>query len=174
MTERTRPAMFVWTDPGVMVPEARFLPLCRRQFKVGEGYALGPVENVSTRSRGHLFAALRETWNSLPEEDSRFPTPEYLRSWALIEAGHCAHAQSVFDTKKDAMEMAISLRRAAPLIRIRVHGTVVDYWTALSIASTEVKAEQFREIKDRVLNILAELIGTTAAALEEHSRDSAA
>jgi hypothetical protein len=171
VTERTRPAMFVWTEPGMMVPEARFLPLCRRQFKVGEGYALGPVENVASRSRGGLFAALREAWGSLPEEDSRFPTPEHLRAWALVRAGHAAHAQYVLDTPKDARQMARGLRRASPLAIIKISGSTVDCWTALSIASTEVKAEQFAEIKKRVLKILAELIGTTQRELEEQSRD---
>lgn len=178
-----RPVMFTWAEVDVcvdggevrraraMIPLSRFLPLCKRQYVDGEEYALAPVENVPSGSRGRLFIEVRETWNSLPEDDERFPTQEHLRKRALVAAGWTDHAQYVLETAKDAKQMARALRRADAYAVIRQVGNVVEVWTAKSIAGGQIHADEWRGVKQRALKWLADLTGSTAKALREHSRD---
>lgn len=184
---KIRPVMFRWQQVDicaeggevrrmkVMVPHQRFGPLSERQYEVDEDYALGPVENVSTKSRGHMFAAIKEAWDSLPYDlVERFPSPEHLRKWSLIQAGHCVRAEYALDTAKDAKKMAIGLRKVDAYAQIVVRGTVVAHSTAKSISPAAIKADQFKTVKDAALNHIAELIGTTKAELEKHSADGGA
>lgn len=178
-----RPVMFSWHQVDVcvdggevrrswaMIPQPRFLPLCKRQYADGEEYALGPVENVPHGSRGGFFVQVRETWNSLPEDDERYPTQEHLRKRALVAAGWASHAQYVMETPKDARQMAQALRRADEYAVIKMGGNVVEVWTAKSIAGGQITAEEWKDVKPRALAFLARLTGTTTKALVEHSRD---
>ena len=157
-----------------MVPEPRFKALCERQFAGDETYALGPVEEVSSGSRGHFFASLKESWNSLPEEDTRFPSIEHLRKRALVQAGWAKHAEYVMDTPKDAKNMARALRNADEYAVIKVSGSVVDIWTAKSIAAGQISGEEFQVVKTKALDWIAALTGATRTELEQHSKDGGA
>lgn len=183
---RMRPAMFLWSNVEAvladgevrsveaMVPLPRFRQLCLRQFAIDEQYALGPVENVPNASRGGFFAAVRDAWDSLPEDDARFPHPEFLRKRALVHAGWATHTQFVMDTPADAAKMARGLRKADEYAVIKVGGNVVDLWTAKSIAAGAITAEQWREVKPRALDYVSGLAGTTRGALEKHSKSGGA
>lgn len=154
---------------SVMVPHARFNALCKRQYAVDEDYALGPVEGVPSRSRGGFFAAVNEAWKNLPEEDERFPSPEHLRKRALVQAGWAKHAQYIMDTPKDAKNMARALRGADEYAVIKVGGNVVDVWTAKSIATGQINAEEFQAVKTKALDWVATLARTTRAELEANA-----
>ena len=186
MGDRLRAVVFRWREVDVvldggqivsmkaMVPEPRFKTLCERQFAGDETYALGPVEGVSSGSRGHFFASVKDAWSSLPEEDMRFPGPEHLRKRALVQAGWAAHAQYVMDTPKDATNMARGLRRADEYAVIKVSANVVDVWTAKSIAAGQISGDEFKEIKTKALDWIAALTGATRTELERHSKDGGA
>lgn len=181
-----RPVMFSWQDVDVifdagevrrtkaMVPVPRFLPLCLRQYVEREQYALGPVENVPNASRGGFFAAVREAWNNLPEDDDRFPRHENLRKRALVAAGWATHIQTVMDTPADARKHAVDLRRVDEYAVIKVSGNVVDCWIAKSIAAGAITAEEWRVVKVRALDFVAGLSRTTRGELEKHSNDGGA
>ncbi len=169
-----RPVMFTWTDDGVMAPLPRFRALCDRQYAVGEEYALGPVENIPGNSRAPLFIAAKETWNSLPEDDDRFPTPEHLRKRALVRAGWATHAQYVLDTPKDAKALALALRQHDGYAVIRISGSTVEVWTAKSIAAGQISAEEWKVVKERALAFLATVTGVTSGELQRHSRSGGA
>ncbi len=178
-----KPVMFRWqivdvcAEGGevrrtpVMVPHARFAALCKRQFAEGEDYPLGPVEGVPSRSRGGFFAAIKDAWNSLPEEDQRFPTPEHLRKRSLVQAGWASHAEYVMDTPKDAQKMARALRASDEYAVIRVSQNVVDLWTAKSISAGTrgLDAKKFQEVKTMALDWAATLARTTRAELEANA-----
>lgn len=181
-----RPVLFRWqevdvcTDGGEvhrmagMFPHARFLMLCSRQFAVNEDYPLGSVEGVPSRSRGGFFAAIREAWNNLPEDDARFPTSEHLRKRALVQSGWATHVGYDMDTPADARKLAVALRKADEYAIIKVKGNTVDFWTAKSIAAGAISGEQWRGVKTKALDWVASLAGVTRAALEQHSEDGGA
>ena len=183
---KIRAAMFAWkkldvcTDNGVietikaMVPEPRFVQICERQYAGDETYALGPVEGVSSGSRAHFFASVRDAWGNLPEEDARFPTPENLRKRALVQAGWAKHAQYVMDTPKDAKNMARALHSADEYAVIKVSANVVDVWTAKSIAAGQISGDEFQAVKTKALDWIAALTGATRKELERHSKDGGA
>lgn len=183
---KIRPAMFfcrqvdVVVDGGeivrlrAMVPEPRFRALCERQYALDESYALGPVDGVSSASRGGFFASVKEAWSNLPDDDTRFPTPEHLRKRALVQAGWATHTQTVMDTKKDAVAFAKGLRRVDEYAVIKVSRNVVDCWIAKSIATGQISGDEFRGVKTRALDWVASLAGTNRAELEQHSRDGGA
>ena len=57
------------------------------QFVDGENYTLEQIEERTGRSHRHLFAIIRASWLTLPEELAlEFPTSEHLRAWLLIRA----------------------------------------------------------------------------------------
>ena len=167
-----RPAMFTWTDDEVMKPHARFLPLCQRQFVVGEDYALTIFEQRSTRAHNRLFAAIGNLWENLPEGwAQRFPTSEHLRKWLLVRAGHAVHADYVMDTPRDAMMLARGLRRADEYAVIKVSRNVVEVWTAKSISRAAVPTKQeFMEISDRVLDGIEMISENTREEIEHEAQ----
>lgn len=175
MTEKIRPVAFMWTELDVvrdggeivrvraMVPEPRFNALCARQYQLDDGYVLIPFEHRSTRSHNHLFAAIGNAWDSLPEAwTSRFPTSEHLRKWLLVQVGHADHSEYAFDTAKDAMLFARGLRRFDQYAVIKVSGGVVDVWVARSLSRQAVPTkEEFQKIKDGVLDGIEIISGNT-------------
>lgn len=168
-----RPIMFLWTEDEIMAPLGRMLPLARRQYAIGETYALGPVENIAGSSRAPLFIAVKNAWNSLPEDDKRFPTEEHLRKRALVAAGWATHRQVVMNTPEDAMKMVAAARALDAYAVITVKENVVDIWVAKSIGAGQITAEEWKVVKPRALDFVAEQINTTRTELERNSkRDS--
>lgn len=166
---KIRPVMYTWSDDEVMVPVPRFLPLCRRQFAAHEDYALGIIENVSGKSRAHLFAAIKDSWDNLPGDGNRFPTPEHFRKWLLVRVGHCTETNYVMDTPKDAARMARALRAADEYAIIVVRENTVLFATAKSIASTAIKHEEFQKVKTAVLDLASSMTGISRGALAKEA-----
>lgn len=159
-----RPVLFVW-DGDAMVPLPRFKTMCDRQFVVHSEYALAPVENVSGKSRAHLFAVIRETWGNLPDSDKRFPHPENMRAWVLVQVGHCTETDYVLETEKDAKATALALRKADQYAVIIRRGNIVKFCAAKSIASNAIKHEEFQAVKTRVMDLLATMVGVKRGEL---------
>ena len=164
--------MFAWRD-GMMVPHERFAQLCERQFVEGQDYALTVIEEVSGKSRAHLFAVIRDTWMSLPENDKRFPSSEHLRKWALVQVGHSTETDFVLDTVRDAKATALALRKADEYAIIILSGKVVKLCTAKSLSGPDAKHEKFQEVKTKVMDLLASLTGVDAATLSSNAGTSA-
>lgn len=173
---RPRPVVFTW-DGDAMIPLPRFRDLCNKQFVVHEEYALTIVENRSQASHNHYFAALNDAWQNLAEEfNGRFPSPEHLRAWALVEAGYCDETDTVCDSPRDAKTLAATIRRYSPYAIIRLSGNVVKVFEPKSQAMTGANAmlkEEFEASKAAVLDIVAGMARTTRAELKKNAGRSA-
>lgn len=156
-----------------MIPHQRFAALCDRQFADCEDYALAPTEDVSNKSRAHLFASISTAWKNLPEEDRRFPTPDHYRKWALVQVGHCTESDFVLETEKDAKAMAIGLRKADEYAIIIRRGNVVKFCTAKSIASNAIKHDEFQKVKTAVLDLVSSMARTDSKTLENEAGKAA-
>lgn len=164
-----RAAIFVW-DGDVMIPLPRFKKLCDQLYAVHEEYPLVVVENRSQSSHNHYFAALSEAHANLAEEfAARYPTPEHLRAAALVEEGFCTEVDHVLDTPKDAKAFAIMLRRASPYSIIRISGTVVKEFQAVSQSRAAMKKQEFEDSKAAVLARVAAMARTTPAQLRKEA-----
>lgn len=166
---RPRPVLFTW-DGDVMIPLPRFKELCNRQFAVHEEYPLQIVEQRSQASHNHYFVALAEAHQNLAEEYAdRFPTPEHLRAWALVQTGHCTETDIVCDSPAEARKLASSIRRWNPYSVIRTSGNVVKVFEPKSQSRVEMKKEEFEASKADVLSLVAGMARTTPAELKKNA-----
>jgi len=149
-----------------MTPHPRFKALCERQFSPGEEYVLAVPEFATTASRNHYFAVLHDAWMNLPEEDAkRFPTSEYFRKWLLVKVGFAKENSIVCDSARDAKNLAVTARSLDPYAVIVVSGKIVKIYTAKSQTAASMGKEEFQASKSAVLDLAAEMIGTTRDAL---------
>ena len=173
MTVRLRPVMFQWNGEA-MVPQPRFMPLCDKQFVVGEEYPLLPVEPRSMKSHNHFFASLHEAWNNLNEDDAkRFPTEEHLRHWALIHTGFCHEKVLPCEKPSLAKNVAALIRTSDPYAVIIVKGDVVKVLTAKSQSIAVMGNEEFKDSKEKVLDLVATMARTTRTELNKNAGRSA-
>lgn len=164
-----RAAIFVW-DGDAMIPLPRFKRLCDQLYAVHEEYPLVVLENRSQASHNHYFAALAEAHANLAEEYARkYPTPEHMRSSALVEEGYCTETDHVLDTPKDAKAFAIMLRRAAPYSIIKISGSVVKEFQPVSQSRAAMKKQPFEDSKAAVLARVAAWSRTTPAQLNREA-----
>lgn len=167
--QRIRPVACVWNGEH-FIPLPRFKRLCDSQFEVNEEYALIPSEDRSMSSHRGYFAQLKEAWNNLAEEYANgYPTPEHLRSAALIETGYCTESNFVMDNPKEARALGIALRRMSPLAIIRISGNVVKHFEAESQSCAAMKKEKFEQSKRDVLQHVAAMARTTPAELKKNA-----
>lgn len=153
-----------------MIPEARFMPLCDRQFVVGENYPLLPVELRSMASHNHFFAALHEAWSNLNEDDAkRFPTEEHLRHWALIHTGFCHEKVLPCEKTSLAKNVAALVRTSDPYAVIILKGAVVKVLTAKSQSLAAMGNEEFKDSKEKVLDLVATMARTTPKELAKEA-----
>lgn len=166
---RPRAVVFVW-DGEVMRPLPRFADLCDRQFAVHEEYPMQIVENRSLASHNHYFAAVAEAWQNLNEGDAkRFPHPEALRAWALVQCGYATQADYACETARDARTLATALRRMSPLAIIQIRGNVVRHFEAESQSMAAMKRDRFEQSKADVLALVAGMARTTPAELKKNA-----
>lgn len=171
----TAPLVFRWVpfrerEGGAMVPVDRFVRQALQQYAADETYLLGEVEERSEASHKHEFAWLREAWENLPESlADRFPNPESLRKYALIEAGYYT------ETRLDAGSHAAALRVAAimsadePLAMVVVRGPLVVRRIARSQSKRSMLKGEFQESKTKIMEVVAAMIGVAPAELQRAS-----
>ena len=170
---KPRPIPFIWNG-SVMVPHPRFKTLCDRQFMLDEQYVLAANEEVSTASRGQYFASLRDAWMNLPDDVAkRFPTQDHLRRWCLIKAGFCDERSIVCDTPSDARRLAMMARSLDGYAVITQKENVVVIYTAKSQSAAAMTKEQFQDSKQKVLDLVSEMIGVNRGTLLKESGRSA-
>ena len=177
------PVMFRWKTADVcveggeirrvkvMVPHNRYLTLCDQQFDEGEDYALGPIDEIPSKSRAGFFAEARRCFNSLHEGDKRYLSPEHFRKMALIQGGWYRLQQYVMSTPEDAHKIALEARRN-PYAVIEVKENCVNIWTAKSIAGGALRGKQWQEVKEAALRWTREQVDPDKyeKALEEEAR----
>ena len=159
------PLPFYWNGSAMLpkLPKA-----CERHFKVGESYTLAEHKEQSSRSRNHYFAALNEAWKNLPENKaSEYPSATHLRKWALVQAGYANDSTIVCKDHDAALKAGATVRSLEPYAVILISDDTVRVYTAQSQAKMD--APVFQESKQKVLDIVAGLIGTDAATLSKNA-----
>lgn len=153
------PLMFIWDGEG-MVPMRPFRKRADQVFVIGERYRLEVHEERSDRSHSHYFASIAEVWANLPDDQAaRWPTPEHLRKWALIRAGYSDQRQIVCGTKAEAQRMRAFIAPIDDYAIVTANEAVVTVFTAKSQSYKAMGKKEFGESKQKVLDILADLIG---------------
>lgn len=164
---KIRPVAFTWTGTE-MRPHPRFAGLCDRQFVIGEEYALEPVAHRSMKSHNHYFASVHEVWTNLPDAMAkRFPTADHLRKYALVKCGYYTEKVFACDSPAKARNMGKFLRPYDEFAVITIEGSVVHVFDAKSQDTRSMRKDEFQESKEKVLDYLSDLIGTTRTDLKK-------
>lgn len=155
-----------------------FVPLSARRadrlFVVGETYEMEVREHRSEASHRHYFAAINDAWGNLPEEIAdRFATPDHLRRWCLIKAGHRDERTFVCKTRAEAVQLAAFMKPLDDYAVIVARETVVIVATAKSQSKKAMGAKVFQKSKDDVFRILGELLGTAPGQIEHNAGKAA-
>lgn len=167
------PLLFVW-EGDLMRPLGRFAAECDRRFVIGERYPLILQETRSAASHAHYFACINDAWGNLPEAYAdRLPTAEHLRKFALIKAGYRDERTLLARTKAEALRLAAFIRPMDDFAVVQVEGKQVIAWTAKSQSLAAMGKVAFQDSKQKVLDIIAEIIGVQPAALESNVRRAA-
>lgn len=165
------PLWFLW-DNDVMTPQR--LRLADKYYVVGQHYRLVPEEERSMRSHRYYFASINEAWKNLPEDlAERFPTADHLRKFALIKAGYRDERSIVAASKAEAQRIAAFIRPMDDFAVVVVSEAVVTVLTAKSQSMRAMGKKTFGESKEAVLDIVAAMIGTSRAALEQNAEQAA-
>jgi hypothetical protein len=138
----------------------------RKQFVVGEVYKIVDEPERSSRSHAHYFARIQDVWESLPTlQAERFKSPEHLRRWALIQGGYSNSHSMPCGSPSAARKFAAFVKPIDEFAVVTVEGSVVSIHTAKSQNYRSMDKKTFQESKTKVLEIIADLIGTTAKEL---------
>ena len=165
------PMAFSW-DGEVMRP--RHSRLADRHFVVGQDYMLEERQDRSQRSHDHYFACLAEVWQNLPDAlAERFPTPDHLRKWALIRCGYADERSIVCASHAEALRIAAYVGQFDEYAVVLAKGATVTAWTAKSQSMRAMGRKAFQESKDKVLDFVAGLIGTTRGDLAKNAGEAA-
>jgi hypothetical protein len=139
-------------------------------FGAGEVLRIVNVQERSMASHKHLFAAIHDTWANLPPLiGDRFPTDKHLRKFALIKVGHCDTHSMPCGSPDAARKMAAFIRPIDAFSIVQVRGSVVEVFTAKSIAMDAADKKTFREVKDKVLDYLASMISVSKQELSDNA-----
>jgi hypothetical protein len=164
MTEA--PAIPMMFDGITFTPVPSFAKRAREHYGAGEIVDLAPVQGRSPPSHRHYFAAVRECWLSLPDEQSeRFGSPDHLRRWALVKAGFRDERSVVCASKAEAKRVAAFIKPMDDYAVVIVREAVVIVYTAKSQSVRAMGKQEFQASKEAVLNVLADLLGTPVAAI---------
>ncbi len=159
-------------DGDFKATSAFFAKRADEAYVIGETYWLAPVEDRSGRSHRHLFAMITETYDNLSDEQlERWPTKLHLRKWATIKAGYYDCASMVAASKAEALRIAAFMRPIDEFSIVDVSGATVTRYRAKSLSGRAMDRKTFQECKDKILNVLAELISVTPEQLSKQSAD---
>lgn len=155
-------------DGDAMRPVGRFAAQAKTEFVAGENYLLEVIEQRSAKSHAHYFSVISECWANLRDQDAeRFKTPEQLRKWALIKCGYFDLQSLVCSSNAEAIRVQAFMKPIDEFAVVTVHDNIVLRFTAKSQSTRAMGAKDFQESKQRVLDLLADMIGTTTKQLSE-------
>jgi hypothetical protein len=147
---------------------------CDDRFFDKQVYWLDEEHERSEASHNQQFAWLAEAWKHLPEDlAEEYPTPLKLRKRALILAGW--YDEQIIDagTNDAALRVAEGIKLRDELALIFVRDQYVLIRTAKSQARSAMKSKEFQESKQKVLEIVAGMIGVTPEALLANTGEAA-
>lgn len=96
-----------------------------------------------------------------------YPTQEHLRKRALIEAGF--YDETIIDagTNAAALRVASAIRAREEFSLVIVRGPAVVIRVAKSQSRRSMKKQEFQASKTAIMEVIANMIGTTAANLSQ-------
>jgi hypothetical protein len=168
------PVDYQWDEKAeVMRPLKRYLTQMHESCIHGAVYRLEPSRR-SQKQHNFQFREIDIAWHNLPEElQERFPSSEHLRKWALCKAGYCNRTESVFESEEKAREVERMILRFEQYAVVEVRGNVLIAMLAWSQNKKAMGGTLFAESLDAVLDVIANLLGTTAEALKRATLEAA-
>ena len=161
------PVAFRWDGEAMLPLHPR---IADKQYVVGEIYRLEPREERSQASHNFYFASIAEAHANLNDDlAERFPTPDALRKFALIRAGFRDERSIVAASKAEALRLAAFIKPMDAYAVVTVKDAVVVVYTAKSQSIKAMGKEDFEKSKAAVLDIVAQMIGTTAPTLQKNA-----
>ena len=160
-----RPLLFRWNGTAMIPLHGK---IAGERYTVNEVYSLTQEEYRSSASHKHFFAIIHDAWMQLPEDImDELPSSEHLRAWALCKAGYCDKEIIKCASNDDAIRLAAITKSAGSKIRIvEVTGKIVTIWTPHSQSVKAMGAKEFQRSKDKILNVIAELIHVDPTTLK--------
>jgi len=151
-----------------MEPLRGFGSVCEEAFTIGEVYRLELASQRSQATHNHYFAAIADAWDNLPEGlAEQLPTAEHLRKYALIKAGYHDERSIVTSSKAQAQRLAAFVKPMDEYAVVVVSRCVVTVYTAKSQSMRAMGARAFNASKQKVLDVIAGLIGTSSDELQQ-------
>lgn len=174
MSEAHTPIPMRWDGEAFAPVNQHWARRADAMYAAGEVHNLVPHEQRSAASHKHFFAEVNEAWQHLPEELAEaYPTPEALRKFALIKAGYCDAHPFVCSSRAEALRFAAYLKPVDTYAVVTVKDAVVTRYTAQSQSIRAMGKQRFQASKQAVLEIVAEMIGVTAASLSSNAQQAA-
>lgn len=168
------PLLCVWDGEYFIPAGPHWLRQADKNFVVGQRYPLEVREERSPQTHAHYFACLNDVWQNLPEAlAERFPTADHLRKWALIRCGYADQRSVVCASKAEAQRVAAFIKPMDEFAVVLAKDAVVTVWTAKSQSMKAMGKKDFQASKDKVLDFVASLIGTTRDELARNAGEAA-
>lgn len=168
------PIIVTWNGDAFVPGRGYWAGKCNERFAVGHRYAFEEVLERSSNTHRHYFAAVHEGWKNLPEIWAQeFKTSEHLRKHCLIKAGFCDMQVLLCDTEDDALRFATFMQASAGYDVVVATDFTVTRCTAHSQSYRAMKKDEFQRSKVAVLDLIAEMIGTSRDALEANAEAAA-
>lgn len=159
------PIACVWTGETFRPLPGHFRRAAE-QYGEGEVVTLAPVEDRSAASHRHYFAAINEAFQNLPEVmTERFASPEHLRKYALVRAGYRDERTIVASSKAEAKRLEAFIKPMDEYAFVVRSEATVTVYTAKSQNMRAMGKAEFQASKDKVLTVLASLIGVDVTQL---------
>lgn len=155
-----------WTGEAFTPLTPHWQRIADRHFAIGEVRNLVPEEQRSRNTHNHQFAEIGVAWRNLPEAMAlRFPTADSLRKHALIKAGYATVTEHVTASQAEATRLAAVIGALDPYSVVEIRRNVVAHYRAQSQSLRAMGAREFQRSKQATLEIVAEMVGVSAAAL---------
>lgn len=166
------PMVFEWTGEAMTPLSPR---LADRQYVVGEHYRLAVEGERSQASHNFYFAAIHDAWLNLPAETAaQFLNETHLRKHCLIKAGYCDKKPVLCASNTEALKLAAYVQTFDEYAIVTVEGSLVTIFTAQSQSKAAMGSKAvFEESKNKVLDIIAGMIGVTADTLRSNAGQAA-
>lgn len=145
-----------------------------RAYVVGERYDLAIRDERSQPSHRHYFACLSTAYDNLPEHlATRWATADHFRKFLLIRAGHYNELSVVCDSYQDAKRTALMAKKLDDYAIATTEGRVVTVFRAKSTSYRELSGDEFQRVKQKTLEIAAEMIGISVDELAKNAGTAA-
>jgi len=140
---------------------------CDKALTIGEVLTWEKIQFRSMKSHDHFFVCVDESWKNLPEAIAgEYPNSETLRKRILIKAGYCTESHFIFRDTKEAIANCAFMLSLDEYLMFEISGNIVKVWKAESQSLKAMGAKRFQESKEKVLELLSDLIGADASKAE--------